>query len=65
VAFRDLYHTDRNVVITAPTGAGKTVMFELAFLNMLNSSHDGIVSSKVITAVRANSDPSSLFRLSI
>ena len=44
VAFRDLYETDKNVVITAPTGAGKTVMFELALLRMLASESSGKVS---------------------
>jgi replicative superfamily II helicase len=41
VAFRDLYHSDKHVVVTAPTGAGKTTLFELAFLHMLNSEPNG------------------------
>lgn len=41
VVFRDLYHTDKHVVVTAPTGAGKTTLFELAFLHMLNTEQQG------------------------
>ncbi|XP_013852840.2 probable ATP-dependent DNA helicase HFM1 isoform X3 [Sus scrofa] len=34
-AFDDLLYTDRNVVVCAPTGSGKTVMFELAITRLL------------------------------
>uniref|UniRef100_A0A8D2ATI5 Helicase ATP-binding domain-containing protein n=1 Tax=Sciurus vulgaris TaxID=55149 RepID=A0A8D2ATI5_SCIVU len=34
-AFDDLLYTDRNFVICAPTGSGKTVMFELAITRLL------------------------------
>ncbi|NXP47631.1 HFM1 helicase, partial [Heliornis fulica] len=34
-ALDDLLYTDRNVVICAPTGSGKTVMFELAITRLL------------------------------
>ena len=44
IAFHDLYSTDKNVVVTAPTGAGKTVMFELALLRMLSCDADAKAS---------------------
>ncbi|TKC48508.1 hypothetical protein EI555_003109, partial [Monodon monoceros] len=34
-AFDDLLYTDRNFVICAPTGSGKTVLFELAITRLL------------------------------
>ncbi|XP_060480923.2 putative ATP-dependent DNA helicase HFM1 isoform X1 [Panthera onca] len=34
-AFDDLLYTDRNFVVCAPTGSGKTVMFELAITRLL------------------------------
>ncbi|XP_006831123.1 PREDICTED: probable ATP-dependent DNA helicase HFM1 [Chrysochloris asiatica] len=34
-AFDDLLYTDRNFVISAPTGSGKTVVFELAITRLL------------------------------
>uniref|UniRef100_A0A8C3WY27 Probable ATP-dependent DNA helicase HFM1 n=1 Tax=Catagonus wagneri TaxID=51154 RepID=A0A8C3WY27_9CETA len=34
-AFDDLLYTDRNIVICAPTGSGKTVVFELAITRLL------------------------------
>ncbi|BGP14081.1 ATP-dependent DNA helicase MER3 [Rhodosporidiobolus nylandii] len=36
--FDTVYHSDKNVVIAAPTGAGKTVLFELAILRLFSSS---------------------------
>ncbi|GAA6048956.1 hypothetical protein JCM3770_007137 [Rhodotorula araucariae] len=38
VCFDTVYHTDENVVISAPTGAGKTVLFELAILRLFTSA---------------------------
>lgn len=38
--FEEAYHSDRNVVVSAPTGAGKTVVFELAMLNLLKREID-------------------------
>lgn len=35
--FRDIYSTDENVVVEAPTGSGKTVLLELAILRILES----------------------------
>jgi activating signal cointegrator complex subunit 3 len=39
--FHTLYHTDRNVLIGAPTGSGKTIMCELAILKLFASSVEG------------------------
>ncbi|BEI86620.1 hypothetical protein CcaverHIS002_0609070 [Cutaneotrichosporon cavernicola] len=33
--FQTAYKTDQNMVVSAPTGSGKTTVFELAFLRML------------------------------
>ncbi|TNY19881.1 P-loop containing nucleoside triphosphate hydrolase protein [Rhodotorula diobovata] len=38
VCFDTVYKTDENVVVSAPTGAGKTVLFELAILRLFTSS---------------------------
>ncbi|GAA5835706.1 hypothetical protein JCM9279_004624 [Rhodotorula babjevae] len=38
VCFDTVYHTDQNVVVSAPTGAGKTVLFELAIVRLFTSS---------------------------
>ncbi|RYY36606.1 DEAD/DEAH box helicase, partial [archaeon] len=42
--FHDLYHSDRNVLVGAPTGSGKTVVAELATFRAFNA-HPG---SKVV-----------------
>lgn len=34
--FSSIYHTDQNCVISAPTGSGKTTLFELAILRLLS-----------------------------
>ncbi|KAK1325512.1 hypothetical protein QJS10_CPA01g01257 [Acorus calamus] len=41
--FSGCFHSDMNVVISAPTGSGKTVLFELCILRLLTRflSHDG------------------------
>lgn len=36
--FNTVYSSDRNAVISAPTGAGKTVLFELAMLRLFSTS---------------------------
>eukprot|EP00981_Chlorochromonas_danica_P013205 scaffold5974_cov158-Ochromonas_danica.AAC.6 len=45
-AFHALYHTDRNVLVGAPTGSGKTVFAELAILRLLNMR--GNSKSKIV-----------------
>ncbi|CAD6947752.1 unnamed protein product, partial [Tilletia laevis] len=37
--FDSIYQSSRNVVVSAPTGSGKTVVFELAIIRMLQSSN--------------------------
>ena len=37
----DLLRTDRSLVISAPTGAGKTVALELALIRMLQTPNHG------------------------
>ncbi|GAA5969973.1 hypothetical protein JCM11641_000215 [Rhodosporidiobolus odoratus] len=39
--FDTVYHSDASVVISAPTGAGKTVLFELAILRLFTNCPDG------------------------
>ena len=56
--FFQLLYTDRNVVVCAPTGSGKTVMFELAITRLLMEvplpwSNIKIVYSKYVFIVRA------------
>ncbi|GAA5999340.1 DNA helicase [Rhodotorula paludigena] len=38
VCFDTVFHKDENVVISAPTGAGKTVLFELAIIRLFTKS---------------------------
>ena len=38
VCFESIYHENCNLVVSAPTGAGKTVLFELAILKMFGES---------------------------
>ena len=38
--FDDVLHTDRPMVVAAPTGCGKTVIFELAIIRVLQMSAD-------------------------
>ncbi|CAI5973984.1 unnamed protein product [Closterium sp. NIES-65] len=37
-AFGEVYTTDNNIVVSAPTGSGKTVLFELAVLRLLSKT---------------------------
>lgn len=39
----ELFNGDENVVVIAPTGTGKTVLFELAILRMVRQSADAKV----------------------
>ncbi|GLJ46147.1 hypothetical protein SUGI_0972180 [Cryptomeria japonica] len=39
-AFHILYHTDKNVLLGAPTGSGKTISAELAMLHLFNTQPD-------------------------
>ncbi|AET40412.1 DNA helicase Ecym_6004 [Eremothecium cymbalariae DBVPG len=39
-AFHTLFETNSNCLISSPTGSGKTVLFELAILNLLKTSND-------------------------
>ncbi|KAI5648292.1 hypothetical protein M9H77_34297 [Catharanthus roseus] len=39
-AFHVLYHTDKNVLLGAPTGSGKTISAELAMLHLFNTQPD-------------------------
>ncbi len=40
-SFHELFKTDRNILICAPSGAGKTACAEFAILRMLVSNADG------------------------
>ncbi|GAA5888947.1 hypothetical protein JCM5296_002752 [Sporobolomyces johnsonii] len=46
VCFDALFKTDQNVVVSAPTGGGKTVLFELAIIRLFTTSPS--TSSKVL-----------------
>lgn len=46
--FDIVMHTNRNMVISAPTGSGKTVLFELAIIRMLMQSGGNSNTSKCI-----------------
>lgn len=47
-AFQDLYETNRNCVISSPTGSGKTVLFELAILRLIKETGDTIENIKIL-----------------
>jgi replicative superfamily II helicase len=50
--------TDENIVVTAPTGAGKTVLFELAMIRLWQKEKEGqvvyIAPTKSLCTERAN-----------
>lgn len=39
-SFKPIYEEDNNCVISSPTGSGKTVLFELAIVRLLNLTND-------------------------
>lgn len=39
-AFKDIYESQLNCIVSAPTGSGKTVLFELAIISELNKLSD-------------------------
>ena len=41
-------YTDRPLVVCAPTGSGKTVIFELAIIRLLMKSEGGLRTAKVV-----------------
>lgn len=41
-------YTDRPLVVCAPTGSGKTVIFELAIIRLLMNSGQGTTKAKVV-----------------
>jgi pre-mRNA-splicing helicase BRR2 len=57
--FAELFKTDRNVLVCAPTGSGKTVCAEFALLRMLTSDPNGkcvytVAKSELVLAVYQN-----------
>ena len=46
-AFGTLYSSDHNIVLSAPTGGGKTTCFELAIARLMKSAHLSSVEFKV------------------
>ena len=41
-------YTDRPLVVCAPTGSGKTVIFELSIIRLLMNSGQGTSKAKVV-----------------
>lgn len=35
--FDDVFHSDSHIIVSAPTGSGKTVIFELAIIQLIES----------------------------
>lgn len=49
MAFQLIYQTKFNVIISSPTGSGKTVLFELAILNLIiNSNELDLMNLKIL-----------------
>ncbi|RMX38482.1 hypothetical protein pdam_00016775, partial [Pocillopora damicornis] len=46
--FDEVMYTDRPLVVCAPTGSGKTVIFELAVIRLLMSCEGGLSTAKVV-----------------
>ncbi|KAG0668358.1 Sec63 [Maudiozyma exigua] len=47
-SFEKIYETDENCVVSAPTGSGKTVLFELAILRYLSKFSDSVENKKIL-----------------
>ncbi|CAD1778321.1 similar to Saccharomyces cerevisiae YGL251C HFM1 Meiosis specific DNA helicase involved in the conversion of double-stranded breaks to later recombination intermediates and in crossover control [Maudiozyma barnettii] len=47
-SFEKVFKTDNNCVISAPTGSGKTVLFELAILRYLSNFSESIENKKIL-----------------
>lgn len=47
-SFEKIYNTDDNCIVSAPTGSGKTVLFELAILRYLSKFSDSIENKKIL-----------------
>ncbi|CCC70090.1 hypothetical protein NCAS_0E00200 [Naumovozyma castellii] len=61
-AFPFLFEHDENCVISSPTGSGKTVLFELAVLNLIKKCNFDIGNSKVIYMAPTKSLCSEMFK---
>ncbi|XP_076063896.1 putative ATP-dependent DNA helicase HFM1 isoform X2 [Oratosquilla oratoria] len=46
--FKDVFGTDSSLVVSAPTGSGKTVIMELAIIRLLMNQSDWLSSTKII-----------------
>ncbi|CCH61075.1 hypothetical protein TBLA_0E00120 [Henningerozyma blattae CBS 6284] len=47
-AFGDVYGSDKNCIISAPTGSGKTVLFELAIMRLVKNSDYKMDNIKIL-----------------
>ena len=47
-AFDTVYNSDNNCVVSAPTGSGKTVLFELAIIRYINKSDQDLQNKKAL-----------------
>jgi ATP-dependent DNA helicase HFM1/MER3 len=52
----DCFLSDVNMVISAPTGSGKTVLFELCILRVLSPDRRFNLRNGTLKTVRANPD---------